>query len=80
MRRIQRMRAQKIREEVAEKERDEYFNVIQSVISTKQEWRVKEKINTPAPMTSDDEMDLLDDNKAPLIKDGFHHRPAWTST
>jgi hypothetical protein len=31
---------------------------------------VKEKANTPAPMTSDDDMDLLDDNEAPWIKDG----------
>jgi hypothetical protein len=36
----------------------------------KQEWRVKEKVNTPAPMTSDDDMDLLDDDEASLIKDG----------
>jgi hypothetical protein len=34
------------------------------------EWRVKEKINAPAPMTSNDDMDLLDDDDAPLIKDG----------
>jgi hypothetical protein len=63
------MRKQKMREEVAEKERDEHFNDIRPVILTKQEWRVKEKANTPAPMTSDDDMDLLDDDKAPLIKD-----------
>jgi hypothetical protein len=30
---------------------------------------VKEKVGTPAPMTSDDDMDLLDDDEAPLIKD-----------
>jgi hypothetical protein len=36
----------------------------------KQEWRVKEKVDTPTPMTSDNNMDLLDDNEAPLIKDG----------
>jgi hypothetical protein len=30
-----------MREEAAEKERDEHFNDIRSVISTKQEWRVK---------------------------------------
>jgi hypothetical protein len=36
----------------------------------KQEWRVKEKVNTPAPMTSDNDMDLLDDDNSPLIKDG----------
>jgi hypothetical protein len=36
----------------------------------KQEWRVKEKANTPAPMTSDDDMDLLDDDESPLITGG----------
>jgi hypothetical protein len=36
----------------------------------KQEWRVKEKADTPAPMTFDDDMDLLDDDESPLIKDG----------
>jgi hypothetical protein len=64
------MRAQKMREEVAEKERNEYFNIIRSVIPMKQEWRVKEKFDTPAPMTSDDDMDLLDDDEAVLIRDG----------
>jgi hypothetical protein len=34
------MRAQKKREEVAEKERGEYVNIIRLVIPTKQEWRV----------------------------------------
>jgi hypothetical protein len=43
------MRVQKMREEAAEKERDEYFIVIRPVILTKQEWRVKEKVDTPAP-------------------------------
>jgi hypothetical protein len=38
------------------------------MISTKQEWRVKEKADTPAPTTSNDNMDLLD-GEAPLIKD-----------
>jgi hypothetical protein len=32
----------------------------------KQEWRA----NTPAPTTSNDDMDLLDNDEAPLIKDG----------
>jgi hypothetical protein len=64
------MRAQKMREEATKKESDKYFNIIQPVIPTKQEWRVKEKVATPAPTTSDDDMDLLDDNEAPLIKDG----------
>jgi hypothetical protein len=58
-----------MREEANKKERDEYFNVICPVIPTKQEWRVKEKVDTPAPTTSDDDMDLLD-KEAPLIKDG----------
>jgi hypothetical protein len=31
---------------------------------------VKEKVDTPVPMTSDDDMDLLDDDEASLIKDG----------
>jgi hypothetical protein len=70
MRRIQRMRVKKMREEAVEKERDEYFNIIRSVIPTKQEWRVKEKIDTPAPTTFDNDMDLLDDDEALLIKDG----------
>jgi hypothetical protein len=55
---------------VAEKERDEYFNVIWPVIPMKQEWRVKDKVNGPTPKTSDDNMDLLDDDEALLIKDG----------
>jgi hypothetical protein len=56
-------------EEATEKERDEHFNIIWSVIPTKQEWRVKEKVNALAPTTSDDNMDLLDDDETPLIKD-----------
>jgi hypothetical protein len=64
------MRAQKLREEATEKERDEHFNDIPLVILMKQEWRVKEKANTPTPTTSDDDMDLLDDDETPLIKDG----------
>jgi hypothetical protein len=59
-----------MREEAVEKERDEHFNTIRTVIPTKQEWRVKEKVVVPEPMTSDDDMDLLDDDGAPLIKDG----------
>jgi hypothetical protein len=57
------MRAQKLREEAAEKDRDEHFNTIQLVIMTEQEWRVKERINTLALMASDD-------NESLLIKDG----------
>jgi hypothetical protein len=63
------MRAQKMREEAAEKARDEYFNTSRSVIPTKQEWRVKEKASTLAPTASDD-MDPLDDDESMLIKDG----------
>jgi hypothetical protein len=63
------MRAQKLREEVTKKERDEHFNTIQSMISTKQEWRMKEKISTPVLTASVDDMDLLDDDKSPLIND-----------
>jgi hypothetical protein len=59
-----------MREEAAEKERDAHFNNIRPVIPTKQEWRVKKKANTPTPTTSDDNMDLLDNDEAPLIKDG----------
>jgi hypothetical protein len=40
------MRAQKMSEEAAEKERDKNFNDIQPVILMKQEWRVKEKAST----------------------------------
>jgi hypothetical protein len=64
------MRAQELREEATEKERDGHFNTIRPMISMKQEWRVKEKTNTSTLMTSDDDMDLLDDNESPLIKDG----------
>jgi hypothetical protein len=64
------MRAQKMREEATEKKRDKHFNDIRPVIPTKKEWRVKEKANTPTPMTFDDDMDLLDNDEAPLIKDG----------
>jgi hypothetical protein len=63
------MRVQKLREEVAEKERDEHFNTIQPVIPTKQEWRVKENTSIPTPTTSNDDMDLQDDDESLLIKD-----------
>jgi hypothetical protein len=64
------MRAQKLGEDEAEKERDEHFNSIRPMFPMKQEWRVKEKANTPAPTTSDNDMDLLDDDESPVIKDG----------
>jgi hypothetical protein len=66
-RRIQQMRAQKMREEATEKERDECFNIIRSMIPTKQEWRVKENVNTPAPTTANNDMDLLDDVVSRLV-------------
>jgi hypothetical protein len=37
---------------------------------TNQEWRVKEKVDIPAPTISDDDMDLVDDDESLLIKDG----------
>jgi hypothetical protein len=40
------------------------------VIPKKEEWRVKEKVVAPALTTSNDDMDLLDDDKYPLIKYG----------
>jgi hypothetical protein len=45
------MRAQKLREEATEKERDEHFNAIHPMILIKQEWRVKKKTNTPTLTT-----------------------------
>jgi hypothetical protein len=64
------MRVRKMMEEATDNERDEHFNDIRQVIPTKQEWRVKEKANTPAPTTSDNDMDLLVDDETPLIKNG----------
>jgi hypothetical protein len=69
-RQIQRLRVQKLREEAVEKERDEYFNTIQPMTPTKQEWRVQEKASVPTLTASDDDMDLLDDDESLLIKDG----------
>jgi hypothetical protein len=69
------MRAQMLREEASEKERDKHFNTIRPMIPTKQEWRVKEKTNVPISTTSDDDMDLLDDDESRLIK---HGSPALT--
>jgi hypothetical protein len=39
------------------------------VIPVKQEWRVKGKTSVPTLTTSNDNMDLLDDDESPLIKD-----------
>jgi hypothetical protein len=63
------MRVQKLREEAIEKERDKHFNVIRPMIPMKQEWRVKEKTSMPTTISSDDDMDLLDDDESLLIKD-----------
>jgi hypothetical protein len=68
-RRIQWMRAPKLREEAAEKERDEHFNTIQPMFPTKQEWRVKEKTSTPMLTASDENIYLWDNNEASLIND-----------
>jgi hypothetical protein len=62
------MRVHKMREEAVE-ERDEHLNTIRPMILTKQEWRVKEKVAAPALTASDDDMDLMDDDESPLIKD-----------
>jgi hypothetical protein len=59
-----------MREYTVKKDRDEHFNTIWPMISMKQEWRVKEKASTSTPMTSDNDMDLLDDDESLLIKDG----------
>jgi len=80
-RRIQRVRADKLKEEAAEKARDEHFNATRPMIPAKKEWRMKE---TPAPSTSaptpptstideptlsDDEVDLLDYVDSPVHMD-----------
>jgi hypothetical protein len=64
------MRVQKMWEGAVKKERDKHLNTIWVVMLTKQEWRVKDKVDAPAPTSSDDDMDLLDNNEALLIKDG----------
>jgi hypothetical protein len=58
-----------LREEAIENERDKHFNTIWPMFPTKQEWRV-EKASTPTLTASDDDMDLLDDDEFPLIRDG----------
>jgi hypothetical protein len=64
------LRAQKLKEDAAEKERDEHFNTIQPIFLINQEWRVNQNADIPAPTTSDDDMDFLDDDESPLINDG----------
>jgi hypothetical protein len=59
-----------MREEATEKERCEHVNTIRSVTPTRQEWRVKKKNNIAAPIASDDDMDLLDDDESLMIKKG----------
>jgi hypothetical protein len=59
-----------LREDAVEKERDEHFNTSWPMFPTKQEWRVEEKADIPTPTTSEDDMNLLDDNESPLIKNG----------
>jgi hypothetical protein len=39
------------------------------MIPINQEWRVKEKTSAPALIAFDNDMDLLDDDESPLIKD-----------
>jgi hypothetical protein len=39
------------------------------MIPAKKEWRVKEKTSVPTLTTFDDDMDLLDQDESPLIKD-----------
>jgi hypothetical protein len=58
-----------MREQAAKKERDKHFNTMWPMIPTMQEWRVQEKVTVPTPTTSNDDMDLLDDDEAPLMKD-----------
>jgi hypothetical protein len=74
------MRAHKLREEVAKKKKDEHSNTIQPMIPTKQEWRVKEKTSMPTLTTSNDDMDLLDDDESPLMKDESPSPLEWMST
>jgi hypothetical protein len=57
-------------EEAAKKEMDEQFNTIRLVIPTRQEWSVKKKTSAPALTASNDDMDLLDGDESPVIKDG----------
>jgi hypothetical protein len=64
------MRAQKLREEATEKERDEHFNTIQFMIPMRKDWRMKQKSDVLVFIASNDDMDLLDDEESPLIKDG----------
>jgi hypothetical protein len=59
-----------LKDDTVKKERDEHLNTIWPMFPMKQEWRVKEKGDILAPTTFDDDMDLLDDDESPFIKDG----------
>jgi hypothetical protein len=52
-----------------EGKKNEHFNTIWTMFPTKQEWRVKEKASTLALTSSSDDMDVLDGDESPLIKD-----------
>uniref|UniRef100_J3MEC9 Uncharacterized protein n=1 Tax=Oryza brachyantha TaxID=4533 RepID=J3MEC9_ORYBR len=73
-RRLQRLRAQELRESKAEKLRERIFNDINPApaLPTKKEWRVKQ-VEHSVQANSDDEYDLLDCG-SPVIKDGS---PVW---
>ncbi|WVZ82538.1 hypothetical protein U9M48_029792 [Paspalum notatum var. saurae] len=60
----------KVREDEAEKARDEWLNEIKPTVPVRKEWRAK-PVKAPAvPAHSDDEDDMLDDEGSPVIKDG----------
>jgi hypothetical protein len=44
--------------------------VTRPMFPAKKEWRMKEKNSMPLLTTSNDDMDLLDDEESPLIKNG----------
>ena len=67
-RRLQRLRTLKLREEQAEKERDEFFNTMRPMQPARKEWRVK-RSSTPPALIASDEVDLLDEG-SPLIRSG----------
>ena len=78
------MRADKLKEEAAEKASDGHFNATRPVVPAKKEWKMKEipasstpaspTPATPAPIPdkttlSDDEVDLLDYENSPVRVD-----------
>ena len=68
-RRLQRLRMNKLREDEAEKWRDEWFNEERPMIPVRKEWRAK-SVATSSPILSDDEEDLLSNDGSPVIKNG----------